>query len=364
MPSLPRIARVPHTSKVPEACPHCGSRVLTRRGTRKKKLEVVQLWRCASCKRVFTPGPAALHNKTYPLRMILSALTDYNMGYSLQETAARLKKKTNRTVSASTITTWLDEYKQHCTYRRLRANGLVRFPAQQTIRSIKLYHRQIYAYAYHRPKLDLVRAGELDDKRAGDKLFGPLADFLEAIPTTCPHDLFRRDDDPKARASQATPTFADISRIIVNRKENAATQTAALIIPAVGNNKLRHETLQRFMLANDSVTVAIEIPIWLTETDIAALEKQHGIDLAPQVGAAERTITGHIDFMQVRNGAVHVLDYKPDARTNKPIAQLAIYAMALTRLVPGLKLFDIKCAWFNEEEYCEFFPRTLFTHHP
>jgi hypothetical protein len=28
--------------------------------------------------------------------------------------------------------------------------------------------------------------------------------------------------------------------------------------------------------------------------------------------------------------------------------------------VPGLKLFDIKCAWFNEQEYLEFFPRTLF----
>jgi hypothetical protein len=28
--------------------------------------------------------------------------------------------------------------------------------------------------------------------------------------------------------------------------------------------------------------------------------------------------------------------------------------------VPGLKLFDIKCAWFNEHEYCEIFPRTLF----
>jgi ATP-dependent exoDNAse (exonuclease V) beta subunit len=55
-------------------------------------------------------------------------------------------------------------------------------------------------------------------------------------------------------------------------------------------------------------------------------------------------MTGHIDFLQVRNGALHILDYKPDARTNKPIAQLAIYALALTRLVPGLKLFDIKCA--------------------
>ena len=34
--------------------------------------------------------------------------------------------------------------------------------------------------------------------------------------------------------------------------------------------------------------------------------------------------------------------------------------LALTRRVPGLKLFDIKCAWFNEHEYCEMFPRTLF----
>jgi hypothetical protein len=207
----------------------------------------------------------------------------------------------------------------------------------------------------------VVRAANGTCKRHGDASFTPLADFLEAIPTTCAHDLFRRDDDPKAGASQATPTWADASRIIVNSKRNSATETAELIIPAVGNNMLRHETLQRFMLCNDSVTVAIEIPIWLNEKDISVLDKEHGIELAPRVGAAERSITGHIDFLQVRNGCVHVLDNKPDARTNRPIAQLAIYALALTRRVPGLKLFDIKCAWFNEEEYREFFPRTLFT---
>ena len=216
MSPIPRIARVPLTTKQPEACPHCGGHNLTRRGTRKKKLEIVQLWRCSSCKRVFTPGPAALHNKTYPLRMILSALTDYDLGYTLEETAARLKKKAHRRVSPSTITSWLDEYKQHCSYRRLRADGLTRFPANQTIRSIKLYHRQIYGYAFHRPKLEFLRAGTLDDKRPGDTRFAPVADFLESIPTTCPHDLFRRDDDPKARASQATPAWADVSRIIVN----------------------------------------------------------------------------------------------------------------------------------------------------
>jgi hypothetical protein len=40
----------------------------------------------------------------------------------------------------------------------------------------------------------------------------------------------------------------------------------------------------------------------------------------PQIADPKKEIvTGHIDFLQVRNGAIHILDYKPDARTNKPI---------------------------------------------
>jgi ATP-dependent exoDNAse (exonuclease V) beta subunit len=122
------------------------------------------------------------------------------------------------------------------------------------------------------------------------------------------------------------------------------------------------------MLANDSVTVAVEVPIWLNEDDIAALEDKYRVTIVPKqptdpadpgTGHKPRFITGHIDFLQVRNGAVHILDYKPDARTNKPFAQLTIYALALTRLVPRLRLFDIKCAWFNENCYNEFFPRLL-----
>jgi ATP-dependent exoDNAse (exonuclease V) beta subunit len=222
----------------------------------------------------------------------------------------------------------------------------------------------VYSYAYHRPKLDFLRAGTLDEKRAKSAAssvrFAPIAEFLESVPTVCPHELFTRDEDPTARASQAHPAFADARRAVVSRKENAATETAALIIPAVGNNKLRHETLQRFMLANDSVTLAVEVPIWLTGDDIAAIEGRYGIHLAPGTGAP-RAITGHLDFLQVRNGAVHILDYKPDARTTKPLAQLTIYALALARLT-GITLFDIKCAWFNETEYCEFFLRVLLSH--
>jgi hypothetical protein len=59
-----------------------------------------------------------------------------------------------------------------------------------------------------------------------------IADFLEAEPFICPHDLFRAED--RGRASQAHPPFADITQIIVNRKENLATRITDLIIPAVG----------------------------------------------------------------------------------------------------------------------------------
>ena len=78
---------------------------------------------------------------------------------------------------------------------------------------------------------------------------------------------------------------------------------------------------------------------------------------APSEGEA-RSITGHIDFLQIRNGAIHILDYKPDATTGKPFAQLTLYALALSHLT-GIPLFDFKCAWFNERQYCEFFPRTV-----
>ncbi len=217
---------------------------------------------------MFTPAPAALRNKTYPLRIIIDALTTYSLGYSHEETIKRIKAKTGRAISDSTLSAWIAEHEQLLSYRRLRDAGRRRFPPEQTLRSIKLYHRQVYRYAFHRPKLELLR--ESDEHRR----FAPLANFLEAIPLICPHALFRTED-AGGRASQAQPGIRRcVAQIIVNRKENAATRAAALVIPTVGDNRRRHERLQQFMLANDSVTLAVEVPIWLTEKDIAALEDE------------------------------------------------------------------------------------------
>ena len=66
-------------------------------------------------------------------------------------------------------------------------------------------------------------------------------------------------------------------------------------------------------------------------------------------------LTGHIDFIQIRNGCVHLLDYKPNASKEQPIEQLTWYALAMSRLT-GLRLFEFKCGWFDEKDYFEFYP--------
>jgi hypothetical protein len=353
--------------KRPDRCPHCNALRLIKKGTREKKLERIPILRCLSCGRSFTVGPRPIRNKTYPVNEILEALTLYNRGYSLEETARKISSRFGRHAAPSTVARWLAEYPSFTTYTRLRARGHALYKPMQTSPTIKLYHRQVYEFGWHRSKLAFVRSGTLDDKRVVDKAFAGVADFVESIPTTCPHDLFRRDDG--ARGSELLAGFVELDNLIVVEKQNAATEMATLVVPATGSNFERHSKLQRFLLTNDSTTIAVEVPIWLDEEEITFLESKYGRQIVPKEPLSPndpdgphkaRHLTGHIDFLQVRNGALHVLDYKPAARTEKPIAQLTIYALALTVRVPGLKLFDIKCAWFNEERYCEFFPRKLF----
>lgn len=105
------------------------------------------------------------------------------------------------------------------------------------------------------------------------------------------------------------------------------------------------------MLINDSVTVAVEIPVYLTAEDLAYYR---GRGFALNFDSS--VITGHIDFLQIRNGYLHILDYKPDAKKERHAhVQLTIYALALSRR-SGLPLKHFKCAWFDEHDYFEFFP--------
>jgi len=133
-----------------------------------------------------------------------------------------------------------------------------------------------------------------------------------------------------------------------------ASRLAQLVIQTVTNNKLRHEVLQDFMITNDTVTVATEVPILLDYEDTLHYNNTLGFNVPINLKEGE-TITGHIDIIQIRNGNIHLLDYKPGAKRVKPVEQLTVYALAMSRLT-GIRLYHFKCAWFDKTHYYEFFP--------
>ena len=226
-----------------------------------------------------------------------------------------------------------------------------------------LTHQQVYQYRYHRAKCQLIIEDDFKHRR-----FGPVQEFLELIPSDCPHHHFT---STKTQRASESPLMFSKTQMIVRAKQNYANKLCNFVLQSVKDRKKRHQALQNFMLCNDSVTVATEVPIFIEREDLEHLKTQLGFEiyikeskfrtktsesseLSPPA-KLPKIITGHIDFLQIRNGQVHILDYKPKAEKVKPIEQLTLYAMALSRST-GLRMFDFKCAWFDENDYFEFYP--------
>jgi hypothetical protein len=244
-------------------------------------------------------------------------------------------------IPARTLSTWLAEYRDLTTYARLRTQSATGFPPNRIIRSVRLHHQQVYQYGIHRGKIAAILAASEHSR------FRSLDEYLTEMAASCPHQLFAAE----ARASKRKVAF-NLDAVEIKTKRNHACRMAELVLQSVTQNKRRHDELQRFMLTTDSVTVAVEVPIYLSAMDLAYFNKDLGFQVPIETGT---TLTGHIDLVQIRNGAIHVLDYEPGARLERPIAQLMVYALALSRRT-GLKLFDFVCAWFDEHDYFEFYP--------
>jgi transposase-like protein len=340
-----------HAHRAPKACPHCGNKKITRKGKRRNKYGDIQLFYCRACKKKFTP--LLSKNRTFPLRVILDALTIYNTSLcTIEQAAAAASRKHGIAVSRQNVANWLRDYREHFPFLRLRPAALRRVAGSdgELIVRARFLHRQIYEFQYHRAKTKLILGAS--SPGADRHAFAPLRDFLEDVPRSCPHGLFTQAN-PRASAQKGR---FDPDAVTITHRRNAAVRNAAFVLQSVSSNKLRHAVLQEFMLANDSVTVAAEVPVYLTANDLAAIRAQGGH--VPLTLARGETITGHIDIVQIRYGLIHILDYKPDARKMRPIEQLTLYALALSQLT-GIRLYHFKCAWFDDEDYFDFFPRAL-----
>jgi hypothetical protein len=337
-----------------QKCPYCESSDFVRRGTRKNKHQTVQLYLCRNmeCAKTFTASD--VKGKHFPLRVIIEGMSYYNLGLNLVETCQVLKKKFDINPGTSTLSDWINQYKSLCTFGRLREYAIKMFSPKNMVEVVTMAHRQLYRFRYHRAKIVLML------QEFKNRTLGPLKDYLDSVSSETPHQYFAEGE----RMSEVKSKF-DKTDMIVKGKFNYANKLADFVLQAVKDNKQRHEELQRFMIANDSCTVATEVPVYIRREDVAHMENVLKFSIVAEDGKIEikggkridmpKLLTGHIDFVQVRNGQVHLLDYKPNAAKEKPIEQLTWYALAMSRLT-GLRIFNFTCAWFDEKDYFEFYP--------
>jgi len=325
-------------------CLHCQSELTVKHGKRKIKRTTVQIYKCRTCGKFFSDN--ALKHKSYDAKTILRAISTYNLGYTFKQTAKEISKRFHQKIPLSTIQSWVKEYSGTCRFITLRQQAIKLHKPEEMVFSHHLQHNQIYKYQLHRAKLHLT------SKELPEQKFQLLKNYLNKIPTeNFPHHIFqpKKDMHELTRSSQMKFNTLDF---VKEEKQNFANTLASLGLQLSKTNRERHEAIQNFMLTNDSVTVACEIPVYLTSDDISYFQsKGFSINFKDY----QTPITGHIDILQIRNGMIHILDYKPEANKTNAVNQLTTYALALSSRTK-LAVKDLKCAWFDDKHYYEFYP--------
>jgi len=332
----------------PDFCPYCDGRELIKRGLRRNLHRHLQMYWCQDCTRYFTPL-AGVKGAKYPPRVMARALCLYNLGHSQAETARRIAAEHRITVPRRTIADWISAFRCITTFERLRAAAVTEFRSAM-LKGRSLRHQQVYQYKVHMPKLALAAT------MIAPNIAAQMTSYLLSVFEDFPDVLFQEnaDDDSLAEAAplRSSKSRFEILPLSRTEKQNLANDLAALGLLLARRNKDRHASVQDFMLANDSCTIACEVPVYLTSGDIARY-KCEGLFIG--LPESTKAVTGHIDVLQARNGFIHLLDYKPGARQIDPVNQLVIYALAFAART-GLPLKVLKCAWFDEKDYFEFFP--------
>ena len=338
------------------ACPLCTSHSIRKFGLRKNRFHSIQRYLCNSCKHAFTINSAK--NKSYPINIILDAISKYNSGLSQSEVSAFMQKKCALIIPQKTISNWITDNKSVCTFAKIRTACMKLSNNQSMIESHSFLHNNLpYKFMFHIQKLSLLtHSSDYNNKFSNHlKFYNPLQEYLTQVSSkNFPHHIFgvhqKIIQNTKERASEIKfqiPNFVKIS------KNNLANKLATLALNLAKDHKSRHQIIQDFMLTNDSSTIATEVPVYLTHDDINYFRSKNFT--IPLNQEQKTPITGHIDFIQIRNNSIHILDYKPDAHKVNPITQLTIYALALASRTK-LAVRDFTCAWFDENNYYEFYP--------
>jgi transposase-like protein len=93
----------------PEDCVYCHSSEIVKRGTRKNKRGLTQVWWCKACKKRFVVDLGFSKMKCSP-QVITASLDLYFKGISLRKITDHLKQFHGVTVNCSTVLRWIQRY--------------------------------------------------------------------------------------------------------------------------------------------------------------------------------------------------------------------------------------------------------------
>jgi len=302
-------------------CSYCKGLNIIKKGKRKTKFGFRQFYYCKDCEKGFISSK--LPHKTYGPKVITNAISYYNIGNTLEESAKLTNRRFKVKISKSSVSQWLKELKNICTYYKIRPEALKNYGKDILVSKTFKHNDLAYNFKYHKPKLETLC------KNSG---FSPLIGYIESFEKGCPKFF----NDIENRCSQAKIEV----KIKKESRYNNACRLAGFALKACDNNSERHAAVEKFMLINDSSTVACEVPVWLWEKNL------------------NMGVSGHIDILQIRGNKMYILDFKPEAfRENeqKVASQLFWYASGLS-FRTGVPLNNFRCAWFDNRNYFEFIP--------
>jgi len=292
-------------------CRHCGSDNIVRKGARKLLCSTNQRYLCTNCGKQFS-----FREGRHDAVLMLDAVRCYNAGKTLAQVVKDIRKERKLSVTPMTISRWVRRF--DAGFLRIRTALLKRCRSNLITSKQFVHSGLIYQFSVHNGKLDALCA------------YPELSGYLAGLDNRI---------DRYFSAGKRCSQLNTVKKIEVREKRDGLCKAVGHVLPACSELKERHSALQSYLLHNDDVTIATEVPVYLWDKQLGA-------------------ISGHIDILQIRDGKVMIVDYKPGAAflpKEKVVSQLFWYARALS-FRAKIDLRNMSCLYFDEQVCFEFEP--------
>lgn len=198
------------------------------------------------------------------------------------------------------------------------------------LKQVSFKHGWFYHYRFCEDKINILCNSN----------FSTLKDYFYNMLTSCPHDYF-------LSGPRSSSLKFDLNTDICEEK---LSKLSLLTKEALNwkNYKTAHSNVEVFMLNYDKNTLAVEIPIWILPEEYPMFSDLFIDEKNP--------LSGHIDILQIIDGKIWILDFKPKAHLEKfAKTQTYMYAVMLSKRT-GISLENFMCGYFDENTSYTFSP--------